>query len=137
MPPRGRRLYNPSKGLDDVSNLVYLVDIMAKGAYLGEFEHIVLLAVLRLGDGVHGAAVRAEIDAVTGRSAAIGAVHATLERLERKGLISSWMGEPTHERGGKAKRHFKIEAAGTKALREAHATLERLQAGMSLSVRAA
>ncbi|MBC5799204.1 MAG: helix-turn-helix transcriptional regulator [Candidatus Eremiobacteraeota bacterium] len=105
---------------------------MARGTYLGEFEHIVLLSVLRLGEGAHGAMIRAEIEEVTGRSPAIGAVHATLERLERKRLISSWMGEPTAQRGGKAKRHFKIEAAGTAALRDTRATMERLHAGLSL-----
>ncbi len=103
-----------------------------KGTYLGEFEHIVLLSVLRLGEGAHGAMIRAEIEDVTGRSPAIGAVHATLERLERKHLISSWIGQPTAQRGGKAKRHFKIEAAGTSALRDVRATLERLHAGLSL-----
>ncbi len=105
---------------------------MARGAYLGEFEHVVLLSVLRLGDGTHGALIRAEIEDVTGRSPAIGAVHATLERLERKYLISSWIGEPTAQRGGKAKRHFKIEAAGANALKDVRATLDRLHAGLSL-----
>lgn len=105
---------------------------MAKGEYLGEFEHIVLLAILRLGDGAYGALIREEIETATGRSPAIGAVHATLERLERKGFVSSWMGEPTAERGGKAKRHFKVEAAGVSALKEARKTLERLHAGLSL-----
>ncbi len=106
---------------------------MAKGEYLGEFEHIVLLSLLRLGDGAHGASLRIEIESVTGRSPAIGAVHATLERMERKGFVSSWMGEPTHERGGKAKRHFKIEGAGVVALKQARVTLERLHAGVTLS----
>jgi DNA-binding PadR family transcriptional regulator len=105
---------------------------MAKGEYLGEFEHIVLLTILRLGDGAYGAMIRGEIERVTGRSSAIGAVHATLERLERKGLVSSWTGEPTAERGGKAKRHFKIEADGVSALKNARKTLDRLHAGVSL-----
>jgi PadR family transcriptional regulator, regulatory protein PadR len=105
---------------------------MGKGAYLGEFEHVVLLTVLRLGKGAYGAAIRAEIECVTDRSSTIGAVHATLERLERKGLISSWIGEPTAERGGKAKRHFKIERAGVAALKDVRMTLERLHAGLSL-----
>lgn len=108
---------------------------MAKGEYLGEFEHIVLLSLVRLNDGAHGSMIRIEIESVTNRSPAIGAVHATLERLERKGLVSSWIGEPTAERGGKAKRHFKIEAAGLRALREARMTLDRLHAGLSLAVR--
>jgi PadR family transcriptional regulator, regulatory protein PadR len=105
---------------------------MPKGEYLGEFEHIVLLTILRLGDGAYGAVIRAEIERVTDRSPAIGTVHATLERLERKGLIASWTGEPTAERGGKAKRHFKIEANGVSALRNTQKTLERLRAGVSL-----
>lgn len=105
---------------------------MGKGEYLGEFEHIVLLTILRLGDGAYGAMIRAEIERVTGRSPVIGAVHATLERLERKGLVSSWTGEPTATRGGKAKRHFKIEADGLSALKNARKALERLHAGVSL-----
>ncbi len=105
---------------------------MPKGEYLGEFEHIVLLTVLRLGDGAYGAMVRAEIESVTERSPSIGAVHATLERLEKKGLVSSWIGEPTAERGGKAKRHFKIEADGVSALKNAQKTLQRLHADASL-----
>ena len=108
---------------------------MAKGEYLGEFEHIVLLSLLRLGDAAHGALIRMEIESVAGRSPSIGAVHATLERLERKGFVSSWIGEPTAERGGKAKRHFKLEAAGVKALKQARTTLDRLHAGLSLRSR--
>lgn len=104
---------------------------MLKGDHLGEFEHVVLLTLFRLGDGAYGAAVRAEIQRLTERDSTIGAVHATLERLERKGFISSWIGEPTSERGGKAKRHFRVEAAGKAALKEARATLERLHAGLS------
>lgn len=105
---------------------------MGKGDYLGEFEHIVLLTLLRLGDGAYGAVIRAEIERVTERSPAIGTVHATLERLERKGLVTSWIGEPTAERGGKAKRHFKIETDGVSALKNAQKTLARLHAGVSL-----
>jgi DNA-binding PadR family transcriptional regulator len=110
---------------------------MAKGEYLGEFEHIVLLSLLRLSEGSHGAMIRREIESVTGRSSAIGAVHATLERLERKGFVTSWIGEPTAERGGKAKRHFKIEAAGVTVLKRARTALDRLHAGLSLRSRPA
>jgi len=117
---------------DKTTDIIYYVDIMAKGEYLGEFEHIVLLTILRLGDGAYGAMIRAEIEHVTGRSPAIGAVHATLERLERKGLVASWIGQPTAERGGKAKRHFKIEADGVSALKSARRTLEKLHTGLSL-----
>ncbi len=126
-----------SDALDKPAYIIYYADIMAKGEYLGEFEHVVLLCVLRLGEGAHGALIRNEIESATGRSSAIGAVHATLERLERKGLVSSWMGKPTAERGGKAKRHFKVEAAGIRSLKHAHATLTRLHAGVTLSAAAA
>lgn len=105
---------------------------MAKGVYLGEFEHVVLLALLRLGDGAYGAQIRTEIETVTERYTSAGAVHATLERLERKGFVSSWIGAPTAERGGKAKRHFKMQPSGVEALKEARATLQRLHAGVSL-----
>lgn len=105
---------------------------MPKGDYLGEFEHVVLLTVLRLGDGAYGATIRAEIERVTHRVPTIGAVHATLERLERKRMVSSWIGEPTAERGGKAKRHFKIENAGVAALKDARKIFARLHAGLSL-----
>ncbi len=108
---------------------------MPKGDYLGEFEQIVLLTLLRLGEGAYGAVIRAEIESVTGRSPAIGAVHATLERLEHKGFVASWIGAPTAERGGKAKRHFRIDAAGIAALKAARSTLDRLQAGLSFAVR--
>ena len=107
---------------------------MTKGAYLGEFERIVLLAMIRRGDGAYGNQIRTEIERVTDRSTSVGAVHATLGRLERKGLVSSWMGEPTAERGGKAKRHFKVEAAGITALKQARSTLDRLHVGVSLRV---
>jgi DNA-binding PadR family transcriptional regulator len=105
---------------------------LSKGFYLGEFEHVVLLTLLRLGDGAHGTLIRKEIESVTGRSPAIGAVHATLERMERKRFVSSWIGEPTAERGGKAKRHFKLEGVGIDALKRAQNTLERLHVGVSL-----
>ena len=107
-----------SLALDAQSYLVYLVDNMAKGTYLGEFEHIVLLSVLRLGDGAHGAMIRTEIEEVTnvGRNRR-RTRHA--RRLERKSLISSWMGEPTAQRGGKAKRQFLIAPAGVEALEQA------------------
>lgn len=104
---------------------------MAKNE-LGAFEHVVLLSVLRLGDGAYGALIRMQIESATGRAVTIGAVHATLQRLERKGFLSSWIGDSTAVRGGKAKRHFKVEASGEGALKRTQATLERLHAAPSL-----
>lgn len=86
--------------------------------YLGEFEEIVLLAVLRLRDNAYGVKLRQLIQEETGRQTSIGSVYTTLERLEQKGYVSSQQGESTPERGGRAKRYFKIEGAGVTALNE-------------------
>src|SRR6266436_398641 len=100
---------------------------MAKGDYLGEFEQIILLGLLRLGDNAYGMIVRREILNRTGREVSIGAVYATLERLEQKGYVSSRQGNPTPERGGRAKRFFMIEAAGLLALRESQQLLGKMR----------
>lgn len=89
---------------------------MGKGEYLGEFEMVVLLALARLGDDPYGMRVRMEIEETTGRQVSIGAVYATLARLQDKGLVRCWQGEPSPERGGRAKRLFQLTAAGTEAL---------------------
>jgi DNA-binding PadR family transcriptional regulator len=87
-----------------------------KGTYLGEFEEIVLLAVAILSGDAYGAAVTNEIEQQMGRSVNLGAVHASLHRLEEKGLLSSRMGGATAERGGRSKRLFAVTMAGTRAL---------------------
>ena len=97
---------------------------------MGEFEQLVLAALLRLGDNAYGMSVRREIKERTGRQAAIGAVYATLERLEAKGYISSSEGDPTPERGGRAKRFFRIQADGERALRESQETMRRMMSGL-------
>jgi DNA-binding PadR family transcriptional regulator len=98
---------------------------MPKGDSLGEFENLILLAVLRLGDDAYGMRVRREIADRTGRDPAIGAVYATLERLASKGLVTATVAEATPERGGRAKRSFHVTAAGIDAL---HRTREELAA---------
>ena len=103
---------------------------MAKGEYLGDFEQLVLLAVLRLGDGAYGMAVRREIEANSERRVSLGAIYATLDRLEEKGLVSSALGQTTRERRGRAKRFFKVQAPGVRALQNALATLDRLRRGI-------
>jgi PadR family transcriptional regulator PadR len=92
---------------------------------LGHFEQIVLLALVRLREDTYGVPIRQEIAERIGRDVSFGAVYTTLERLERKGYVSSKMGEPTRERGGRAKRYFRIEAPGIRALNE---TRERVAA---------
>jgi DNA-binding PadR family transcriptional regulator len=93
---------------------------MRRGSYLGEFEHIVLLALVRLGDDAYGVTVRQEIELRTQRTASIGAVYATLDRMEAKGLVQSRIGEPTSARGGRAKRHFRIASHGLTAVNRTH-----------------
>lgn len=90
---------------------------MSKDDYiLGEFEQIALLALVRLRNNAYGMTIRREIEERARRHVSIGAIYTTLERLEQKGLISSRMGEATPERGGRAKRYYKIEAPGVRAL---------------------
>jgi PadR family transcriptional regulator PadR len=97
---------------------------------LGSLEHIVLLAVMRLESNAYGVTVRREIESATGRDISIGAVYATLVRLESKGLIKSFTGEPTAERGGRAKRYFRMSAEGEGALRNTHDVIVKMSAGL-------
>ncbi len=103
---------------------------MAKGDNLGEFEQIALLALIRLRANAYGARIRAEIAERTGRDVALGAIYTTLERLERKGFVSSARGAPTPERGGRAKRFYKIEAPGERALQRSRETMDRMWEGL-------
>ncbi len=98
---------------------------------LGEFEQLLLLAVVHLGDNAYGVTIRREIEARTGRDVATGALYTALDRLERKGFVRSAMSEPTAERGGRSRRHFWIKAAGAAALRESRARLDRMWAGLT------
>jgi DNA-binding PadR family transcriptional regulator len=99
---------------------------------LGEFEQIVLLAVLRLGDTAYAVTVRREIAARTDRRPTPGALYTTLDRLEEKGLVVSRLGDPTPQRGGRAKRHFKVSAKGVAALARVQRSYIRLLDGITL-----
>jgi PadR family transcriptional regulator, regulatory protein PadR len=105
---------------------------MGKGDYLGEFEQLVLLSVLRLGAGAYGMPVRQEIEERARRDVSIGAVYATLERLQDKGLVASTLGEPSAERGGRAKRTFEVTTKGISALKESQRCVKRMLDGISL-----
>lgn len=108
---------------------------MAKeSSYLGEFEELVLIAVHRLGDRAYGVRIRQVIEEVGGRFTSIGAVYATLDRLEQKGFVSSRQGEATAERGGRAKRFFKIEAPGMRVLRESQQVRQRMLKGLDIGL---
>ena len=94
-----------------------------------EFEQLVLLAVLRLGDAAYAVPIRDEIQARTGRAPARGAVYATLERLENKRYLESWLGEPLAERGGRPRRYYRVKPAAARALEESWAALQRMGGG--------
>jgi PadR family transcriptional regulator PadR len=100
--------------------------------FLGEFEHIVVLALLRLEDRAYGVAVRQEIELRTQREVSIGAVYATLDRLEAKGYVKSRRGDPTPERGGRAKRFFRVTAKGTAAVSRTQRALHSMTEGLDL-----
>ena len=108
---------------------------MAKRDYLGEFEHIVLLAVLRLGKEAYGVTVRQEIEARTSREVSIGAVYATLDRLEGKGYVHSHAGDPTPERGGRSKRFFNITSKGAAAVNRTQRALLSMIKGLDFVAR--
>jgi PadR family transcriptional regulator PadR len=99
---------------------------------LGEFEQIVLLAILRLDDSAYGVPIRKEISKCTGREPAPGALYTTLDRLEEKGLVTSRYADPTPTRGGRAKRYFKVSALGMKAVARAQRSFQRLLKGLRL-----
>ena len=97
---------------------------------LGDFEQLVLLALVRLGPDAYGATVRREIEQRAGREVSISAVYTTLERLEQKGLTRSWVGEPTGERGGRRRRHFELTPLGARSLRDAYKAIAGMTAGI-------
>src|SRR3954469_17643656 len=97
---------------------------------LGDFEQLVLLGVLRLDDRAYGAAIRQEIHARSGRDISINAVYTTLDRLEHKGLLRSWVGEPTAQRGGRRRKHYAVRPAGIAALRQAYRAFTAMAAGL-------
>ena len=99
---------------------------MRERFHLGNFELIVMLAVIRLGDNAYGVPISREIEQHGGRRASYGSLYATLDRLEEKGLIVSELGEPTQERGGRAKKYFHPTAKGLREVRSTRRALQRL-----------
>jgi DNA-binding PadR family transcriptional regulator len=105
---------------------------MPRGDFLGEFEQMLLLALARLEEGAYGMAIRDEIESCTGQNVAIGSVYSALDRLERAGYLTSTLGDPTPERGGRAKRFYRLEFAGTMALQRSRRALASLWEGVEL-----
>ena len=97
---------------------------------VGEFEHFVLLALARLGNGAYGASIRREIFERTGRDASVGTVYMTLGRLETKKMIVSYVGNPSPHRGGRRRKHYLIDTEGQKALGRAYRAFSAMAAGM-------
>src|ERR1700688_2699442 len=105
---------------------------MADRDYLGEFEPIIVLALLRLTDQAYGVTVRQEVDRRTSREVSIGAVYATLDRLEAKGYVKSHRGDPTPERGGRANLFFRVTAKGVTAVNRTQGALQSMTEGLDL-----
>jgi len=103
---------------------------------LGEFEQVVLLAVLRAGDDAYGVTIRDAIFECAGREVGLASVYKTLTRLEEKGLVVAQLGEPTPERGGRRKRFYTVTVAGQRSLRQSIYVLRRMARGLDLGLEA-
>lgn len=104
--------------------------ISAMADYLGEFEQLILLALARLGDDAYGVTIRDTLIERTRRRPSFGAIYSTLRRMEEKGLVRSYPGEPEAVRGGRAKKHIVLTPRGRSALREAHGAIVRMAEGV-------
>ena len=98
---------------------------------LGEFEYLMITAAAGLGDDAYGAAIREEIEATTGRKCSIGALYTTIDRLETKGLLKTWMGDATPQRGGRAKRMIRVTPKGVQAAKGFYDAVTRVSRGAS------
>jgi PadR family transcriptional regulator len=99
--------------------------------YLGEFEELVLLAIIALEGNAYGVTLRQHLEKEAGRTVSYGALYTTLDRLERKGFVSSWYGGATATRGGRSKRFFQVEGLGHQVIRDARAARERILARLN------
>lgn len=113
---------------DNTSDYIYIVILM-----LGEFEYLLLSAAVRLGDDAYGASIRREVEDATGRRCSIGALYTTLDRLQKKGLVKTWMGPSTPERGGRAKRMVAVTPNGVRAACDFYSAVKRASRDLSWS----
>ena len=104
--------------------------------YLGEFELLVLLGVLRLGEDAYGVTIRDELERETSRELTVGAIYKTLGRLQRKGYVSVRIGDPTPQRGGRRKKFYRLEPLGARALKQSFADLRSLARGLDRALEA-
>ena len=98
---------------------------------LGEFEYFLVSAAAKLGEDAYGAAMRQEIETATGRRCSLGALYTTLDRLEAKGIVETWMGEATAKRGGRAKRMVRVTAKGIAEAKDFYSAVTRVSVGVS------
>jgi PadR family transcriptional regulator, regulatory protein PadR len=105
---------------------------MSSERLLGGFETLLLLAVIRLDDRAYGVTVQEELKREAGRDVAVGAIYTGLDRLEQKGFVESWSGDPTPERGGRAKRFYRVTARGIRAIKETQNAIRKLSTGLTL-----
>jgi len=113
--------------IDIRANLPYDVGQMAKPDSLGQFEQLVLTAILTLREDAYGLTIHSEVQELArSKTISLGAVYVTLDRLEDKGMVASWLSDPKPERGGRAKRCYRLEALGERALQESAATAKRV-----------
>src|SRR5258707_7105635 len=98
---------------------------------LGEFEYLLITTAARLGNEAYGAVIREELGAATGRKCSMGALYTTIDRLEAKGLLKTWMGEATPQRGGRAKRMVRVTSKGVHAAKDFYDAVMRVSRGAS------
>jgi PadR family transcriptional regulator PadR len=102
---------------------------------IGDFEQLILMALIRLGSDAYGVSLRSEIEARTGRAISPGALYTALDRLETRGFVSSRLGDPTPERGGKRKRLYTVQPAGARELARVYESLRLMASGMATRLR--
>jgi PadR family transcriptional regulator PadR len=107
-----------------------ILEEMSSRDHFGEWELMVMLALMRLGDDAYGVPICREIEEQTGREISVGSIYATLERLEEKGFVSSALGRPTAERGGRARRYFRVTSNGVREVRKTQQSLMNLWSGL-------
>jgi len=106
---------------------------MKRAETVGQFEQLVLTAVLALDADAYGVTIHVTVSELAARAVRLGAIYVTLDRLEDKGFVSSWLSDPRPERGGRARRHYRLEPAGRRALRESTETAKRMYESVARS----
>ena len=119
-------------GLPSSACLYYTAVVMSTERVLGGFETLLLLAVIRLDGLAYGVTVREELKKHARKDVAVGAIYTGLDRLAQKGFVESWTGDPTPERGGRAKRFYRVTASGVRAIRETQDAIRKLSSGLKL-----